>query len=48
LTRDTDVLPDGFDEWGKSGGRRLDTLKDRQEAFADAAALAILNILKVV
>jgi hypothetical protein len=44
LTCDIDVLPDGFDEFNKSVGQKPDTLKDEQEAFADAVALAILNV----
>jgi len=43
LTRDIDILPEGFDEFNKKQGAKPETLKDKQEAFADSAALAILN-----
>ena len=44
LTRDKTILPDGFDEFNESLRVPLDTLKEKQEAFADATALAILHI----
>ena len=44
LTRKIDILPDGFDEFNESISTKLYTLKEKQEAFADAVALAILNV----
>ena len=44
LTRNADVLPDGFDKFNESVFARFDTLKEKQEAFADAVAFAILNV----
>jgi len=44
LTHDPDVLPEGFDEFNESIWVKLDTPKEKQEAFADAVALAILHV----
>jgi Zn-dependent peptidase ImmA (M78 family) len=44
LTGNVDVLPDGFDKFNDSFYPKLETLKDKQEAFADTVAFAILNI----
>jgi hypothetical protein len=43
LTHDINILPDGFDEFNTKLGVKLKTLKEKQEAFADSAALEILN-----
>jgi len=43
LTRDLRVLPDGFDDFNVSVRTKLNTLEERQEAFADAVAMAILS-----
>ena len=42
LTHDLGVLPDGFDHFNESMHIKFNTLEERQEAFADAVALAIL------
>jgi len=44
LTQNIDVIPDGFDKFNESVSTKLSTIKEKQEAFADAVALAILNI----
>jgi hypothetical protein len=45
LTKNIDILPEGFDEFNKTVyANGIDTHKQKQEAFADAAALAILNV----
>jgi hypothetical protein len=43
LTRNIDLLPDGFDEFNDTFTPKPETLEDKQEAFADAVAIAILN-----
>ena len=44
LTQSLIMLPDGFDKFNESIFAKFDTLEEKQEAFADAVALAILNI----
>ena len=43
LTHDIDVLPDGFDKFNDTFSPKPETLKDKQEMFSDAVAIAILN-----
>ena len=44
LTGDINLLPDGFDAFNDTFSPKLKTIKDKQEAFADAVAIAILNV----
>jgi len=44
LTRDIEIVPEGFEEVNESINVRFQTQKEKQEAFADATALAILNV----
>ena len=44
LTKNIDIIPDGFDKFNDCIHVHFETLKDKQEAFADAVALAILHI----
>jgi len=44
LTHDVEIMPEGFEAFNESIGVKLSTDRERQEAFADAAALAILNV----
>ena len=43
ITHDIDLLPEGFDEFNGTFSPKPETLKDKQEAFADAVAISILN-----
>lgn len=44
LTHDQNVLPEGFDKFNESVGVKLTALEEKQEAFADAVAMAILHV----
>ena len=44
LTGDVSIAPEGFDTFNKPYAAKLGSVHDMQECFADAAALAILNI----
>jgi len=44
LTRDIEIMPEGFEQFNESIRVELHTLKEKQEAFADATALALLNV----
>ena len=44
LTRDIEIMPEGFEQFNESIKVQLQTLKEKQEAFADATALALLNV----
>jgi len=44
LTRDIEIMPEGFDELNESIRIKFQTQKEKQEAFADATALALLNV----
>ncbi len=44
LTGNVDVVPEGFEKFNEALSVKLDTVKKTQEAFADAVALAILNV----
>ena len=43
LTGNINIIPNGFDEFNKSMDINFEKLQEKQEAFADAVALAILN-----
>jgi len=43
LTGDMTVIPDRFDEFNEALGIEWETVHQKQEAFADVAAFAILN-----
>jgi hypothetical protein len=43
LTHDINAIPEKFDEFNEKIGVKFETLKEKQEGFADSAALAILN-----
>ena len=43
LTKNLDVLPDDFDKFNESLGVNFQTLENKQEAFADVTAFAILH-----
>lgn len=43
LTGDVEIIPDGFDEFNKLLGVEHQTIEQKQEAFADVTAFAILN-----
>ena len=44
LTRDIEVLPDGFEQFNRSIHVDIKSTGEGQEAFADAVALAVLNV----
>ena len=43
LIGDVEVFPDSFEHFNSSFGPTLNTPKEKQEAFVDAAAIAILG-----
>ena len=43
LTGDVEVIPDGFDAFNEALNIKWQTIQQKQEAFADVAAFAILN-----
>jgi len=44
LTGDVAITPEGFDKFNASVSTKVNSVKEMQECFADAVALAILNI----